>query len=136
MSPLPLWGTPGPPQPEEDALPLWNPPGPPQSEKRYYTAEEVDDLIARNPGPVGPQGLKGDTGSVGPQGLKGDTGSVGPQGLKGDTGSVGPQGADGAKGDTGADGAALLPALPTGGGVFVLGIANGTLQWVATEICG
>ena len=112
MSPLPLWGTPGPPQPEEDALPLWNPPGPPQSEKRYYTAEEVDDLIARNPGPVGPQGLKGDTGSVGPQG------------------------ADGAKGDTGADGAALLPALPTGGGVFVLGIANGTLQWVATEICG
>jgi hypothetical protein len=58
-------------------------------------------------GPVGPQGLKGDTGNtgpVGPQGLKGDTGNtgpVGPQGLKGDTGDTGPAGPQGLKGDTG-----------------------------------
>jgi len=46
-------------------------------------------------GPMGPQGIKGDTGSPGPMGEtgpKGDTGSVGPQGLQGPMGPIGPPG--------------------------------------------
>ena len=61
-------------------------------------------------GPIGLQGLKGDTGAKGSIGLQGDTGPAGQQGPKGDTGatgntglqgSIGPQGL---KGDTGPKG--------------------------------
>ena len=110
-----------------DKIPIWAPVGPPLQENQYYTESEVDALIASNPGPAGVAGADGPAGAVGAAGAAGAAGAVG---AKGDTGAAG------AKGDTGADGAALLPDLPAGGGVFVLGIANGTLQWVATEICG
>ncbi|MBO9727928.1 MAG: hypothetical protein J7623_04755 [Chitinophaga sp.] len=68
------------------------------------------------PGPAGPQGVKGDpgpqgvkgdpgaTGPVGPVGPIGPTGAVGPQGAKGDPGAVGPIGPIGPVGATGAAG--------------------------------
>lgn len=56
------------------------------------------------PGPQGPQGVKGDTGDTGPQGI---------QGPKGDTGEQGPQGIQGPKGDPG-DAADALAAVLTG----------------------
>jgi hypothetical protein len=64
------------------------------------TGSYADTGVAAT-GPIGPQGMKGDTGATGPQGPKGDTGAQGPQGEKGDTGAQGPQGL---KGDTGATG--------------------------------
>jgi hypothetical protein len=62
----------------------------------------VDDSIAANPGPTGPQGTAGATG---PQGPTGATGPTGPQGATGDdgatgaTGGTGPQGSQGPAGD-------------------------------------
>ena len=64
-------------------------------------------------GPIGPQGLQGETGAtgpIGPQGLQGETGATGPtgptgpQGLQGETGATGPTGPQGLQGETGATG--------------------------------
>ena len=62
-----------------------------------------DGSLQGKPGPVGPQGPKGETGPIGPEGPKGDTGATGergPEGPAGATGERGPQGPVGPKGDT------------------------------------
>jgi len=46
-------------------------------------------------GPIGPQGIPGETGATGPQGIQGETGATGSQGIQGETGPIGPQGAPG-----------------------------------------
>ncbi|EDV4827897.1 hypothetical protein Y947_004897 [Salmonella enterica] len=64
-------------------------------------ALEEARLIAKTPGPVGPQGLPGGQGPQGIQGLKGDTGPAGPRGLTGPTGPQGLQGIAGIQGPKG-----------------------------------
>lgn len=59
----------------------------------YPRREEVNNLIANNPGPQGPQG------DPGPQGPQGDTGPQGPQGPQGVPGPAGPEGPQGPAGD-------------------------------------
>jgi hypothetical protein len=72
---------------------------------------------AKNPGPPG---LKGDKGDIGLTGVAGLVGNAGATGLKGDAGLLGAAGAKGDKGDiglagpTGAAGAASTVAGPTG----------------------
>lgn len=58
-----------------------------------------------NPGPIGPQGPKGD---VGPQGAKGDPGPVGAAGPAGPSGRAGPQGPQGPAGPAGSGSAIRL----------------------------
>ncbi|EGM6222282.1 prophage tail fiber N-terminal domain-containing protein [Salmonella enterica] len=78
-------------------------------------ALEEARLIAKTPGPVGPQGLPGVQGPQGIQGLKGDTGPAGPRGLTGPTGPQGLQGIAGIQGPKGDTGLGLQgPAGPAG----------------------
>ncbi len=76
-------------------------------------ALEEARLIAKTPGPVGPQGLPGVQGPQGIQGLKGDTGPAGPRGLTGPAGAPGPKGDIGPVGPQGFTGPAG-PAGPSG----------------------
>ena len=87
----------------------------PISLTNVYSKGEIDDLVANNPGPTGPQGLQGETGptgnggATGPTGAGGSTGlagATGPTGVAGSGGPTGPTGAAGAAGPTGATGAA------------------------------
>lgn len=73
-------------------------------DERYYTAAEVDALLAgvtgaQGPeGPAGPQGATGPAGPAGPQGADGAAGATGATGPAGPAGPAGPQGAAGAAG--------------------------------------
>src|SRR5438093_293406 len=58
-------------------------------------------LPGGGPGPVGPQGSKGDPGAIGPQGPKGDPGVQGVEGLKGEKGDSGINGLAGQNGQHG-----------------------------------
>ncbi|MCU1397576.1 MAG: hypothetical protein JWN62_685 [Acidimicrobiales bacterium] len=55
----------------------------------YYTKQEVQQLIAANPGAIGPVGPAGPQGQPGTPGLQGSQGSQGPQGLIGPAGAAG-----------------------------------------------
>lgn len=82
-------------------------------------------------GPTGPQGIQGVVGPTGPtgpqgiQGIQGPTGPTGPQGIQGPTGPTGPQGIQGNLGPTGPTGnanvvvAAVRPASPATGTIWV-----------------
>lgn len=114
------------------------------------------------PGPVGPEGQKGDQGPPGPQGnpgAKGDTGAQGPQGRpgadstvpgppgpQGEEGEQGPQGAQGPKGDKGDPGSgggssieyvgAYDPARTYEDGDYVVGPDGVTYQCVVEGTTG
>jgi len=90
-----------------------------EKKKKYETdvySLTLATLQQGDPGPQGPQGLKGDPGDpgpVGPQGPQGDPGEqgpIGPQGSQGDPGEQGPTGPQGTEGTAGEPG----PAGPKG----------------------
>jgi hypothetical protein len=55
-------------------------------------------------GPIGPQGIQGETGPIGPQGIQGEIGPIGPQGPQGPQGPTGSQGVQGPQGPQGIQG--------------------------------
>ncbi|MBL8920487.1 MAG: collagen-like protein [Myxococcaceae bacterium] len=72
-----------------------------------FSACPTTPVGVSEPGPVGPQGPKGDPGATGPAGPEGPTGAQGPAGVAGPAGAQGPAGAAGAAGAQG-------PAGPQG----------------------
>jgi hypothetical protein len=74
--------------------------------------------IKPQPGPIGPQGPKGDPGTFGPQGVQGLPGA---QGLKGDPGPQGLPGSQGLNGDSGPQGLPGQQGPPGPAGVALLG---------------
>lgn len=73
----------------------------------YFTAHQIDSIIAVNPGPTGltgATGIAGATGSNGATGSIGATGAIGSNGTNGVTGATGVTGSNGSNGSAGATG--------------------------------
>ncbi len=94
------------------AIRLIDPTLPSSSLMSHCTAPEtqVSWNQTGQPGPIGPQGPKGDTGAAGPPGPQGPAGSDGAPGATGPAGQQGPQGDPGATGPAGPPGSGAITA--------------------------